>query len=285
MEPGLRNRRLCGGALMLALAGACSDGSSAQTPDASVDVLEIPAPVGSMPAFDGPVKAIAHAGSSWYVAGEFSQVSPYRAAGLIELGTDGKVRSCLGGFDGAVHALVRWQGFVFVGGEFSRFRGTPVGQLAKLNATTCELDTTFSAPGGFAGGSAVVFNGVNALAVSGDSVYAGGSFTTYRGASANAIAKLDATTGALDTTFSPPAANGFGGYAAIVYELVAAGDALLVGGYIEDYRGVARSALAIAKLNATDGSIDTTFSPPANNGFDCGPGCIATVDSRRSSRT
>ena len=45
------------------------------------------------------------------------------------------------------------------------------------------------------------------------------------------------------------------------------GSSLYVGGGFTSYRGIANSAKHLAKLDLTNGSLDTTFSPSGNNGF------------------
>lgn len=233
----------------------------------STDAAEpVPDPAAEFPAFDGSVLSMVHMNHSWYVGGAFSHVTPYQTRGLAHLDMSGRVGSCLGAFDGTVYAVVRSGPSIFVGGSFTKFHDVPTAGLAKLDAATCEIDATFSASGGFD-------DWVYALAVSGDSLYVGGGFTTYRGASANHIAKLDTTTGALDQVFSPSATNGFtaSSGSTAVLTLAVAGSSVFAGGQFTDYRGVADSAWAIAKLDATTGALDTTFSPAGrdNNGFDC----------------
>lgn len=155
---------------------------------------------------------------------------------------------------------------LYIGGDFKFYGGQSAKNLAKLDATTYSLDTTFS-PAASNG----VDGTVNALIVSGTSLYVGGSFTAYRGVanSANYLAKLDLTTGAIDTTFSPTGAtlNGFnsGGVSALAVN----GTSLYVGGGFTAYKGVANSANRLAKLNLITGVIDTTFSPvgATANGF------------------
>lgn len=153
-------------------------------------------------AFRGAVTSAVHAGRSWYVGGEFVGSQTLPAASLAVLDGSGRatVDCDLGaGFDGPVFAIAATDGAVFVGGAFSAYRGQPANAIAKLHAATCELDTTWSPPSGPNGFGGVV----NALAVSGSSVYAGGSFGSYRGATmaSTLLAKLDVSTGALDATF------------------------------------------------------------------------------------
>ena len=212
--------------------------------------------------FDGPVDAILHANGAWYVGGEFTVAGAFPAYHVAALGLGGAPAShCIneGGFDDVVgvSAVVPSGGSIFVGGIFSGFRGHPSPNLVKIDATSCAIDPTFSTGTGFNAG-------VLAIAVSGSSVYVGGAFTqygTYTANSANAIAKLDATTGALDKTFSPPGASSNGVVTGNVSSLAVSGNALYVAGNFSGYRGVANAAHGIAKLDATTGVLDTTFSP------------------------
>jgi len=228
------------------------------------------------------VNALHHMGNAWFLGGEFTAVNGALLPRFGTLNADGSVVSTcdLGaGFDGEIRAIAKSAGAYFIGGHFAHYKGQAVAGLVKIDASTCALDTTFSQPGnGLSGGGAYV----DALVVVGNAVYIGGYFTGYRGVANAAIslAKLDATSGAIDTTFSPvgATANGVGvGYT--VYALAAAPDALYVGGYFTAYRGVAASANWIAKVDLTSGVLDTTFSPPANNGFNGYVGAIAVSGS------
>ncbi|MBE2247966.1 MAG: delta-60 repeat domain-containing protein [Myxococcus sp.] len=111
-------------------------------------------------------------------------------------------------------------------------------------------------------------NPVLALAVDGNTLYLGGNFTRWRGVNNSAInlARVNATDGTQDTTFSPVGV-GLNGTDGQVAALALSGSSLFVGGRFSGYRGVANSARGIAKLDKLTGALDTTFSPPANNGF------------------
>lgn len=216
--------------------------------------------------FNGPVKALLHDGTSWYVGGGFYGANVAAAPHLLPIDSKGaQVTSCAlkGGFDGNVIAALAVGGSVYVGGSFRHYQGAVANRVAKLDATTCALDTTFSpANNGFDGN-------VTALATSGTSLYLGGQFNAYKGVagSANRLAKLDLTSGALDTTFSPANVNGFNN---IVLALHVNGTSLYVGGQFNMYKGVGGSALRLAKLDLTSGAIDTTFSTMGLNGFQQG---------------
>ena len=167
------------------------------------------------------------------------------------------------GFNAKVLTLLTVGNSIYVGGEFTQYRGLTANYIAKLNLPNCELDTTFSPTlnNGFN-------NSVSAITTSGSDLYVGGNFTSYRGGavgSANRIAKLDLLNGTLNTTFNPPGNNGFN---AQVNALVISGNSIFVGGEFTSYKSVVGSANRLAKLSLNNGTIDTIFSPPANNGFD-----------------
>src|SRR5262249_35081570 len=138
-------------------------------------------------------------------------------------------------YNAEVRALAIVGSTLWVGGMFKVYAGYPVNHLAKLDDTTFAVDTTFSpaAANGFS-------SWVNALAVSGSSLYVGGYFIYYRGLSqsANGLAKLDLISGDLDTTFSPQGANGFSvpyPAQASVRALAVSGSSLYVGGLFGAY--------------------------------------------------
>jgi 3-keto-L-gulonate-6-phosphate decarboxylase len=212
-----------------------------------------------------------------YVGGSFTRIMPYRAPGALaintisgspELGFDLQA-----GFNGTINAMVRdsSSGAIYVGGDFTTYRGVTVNRIAKLDRYG-NLDGSFNGSG---------FNStVYALALSdlGDVLYVGGGFTTYRGVanSARYIAKLSTGNGAIDTTFHP--VSGTGGFNSVVRTLAlnASGDALYVGGSFTTYRGVINSANNITKLSTSNGAIDTTFHPvSATGGFDGGVRTLA----------
>ena len=235
--------------------------------------------------FGSEVNAIVHAGSSWYIGGRgLTQVTRHAGPGLMQLSTSGTPVPCLvgagfgdapsgGGFmvgDGGptgegsaadpnvfppnqrIHVVLHVGDALYVGGTFTHYRADPAQNLAKLDATTCALDKTFTASTGFAGT-------VLALAVHGASLYVGGRFDAYRGAPAHRVAKLDAGSGALDTAFTRPG----GGFDHPVEAIIVRGSALYAGGSFENYRGV--SARALAKLDLSTGDLDAAFK---GSGFD-----------------
>ncbi len=195
--------------------------------------------------FNGAVESIRHDGTSWYLGGRFYAANVAAAPHLLALDTKGApITACAlnGGFDGAVDTALQAGGSVYLGGNFRHYQGAVVDRIAKLDATTCALDTTFS-PANLNGFDA----GVTALATSGTSLYVAGSFGAYKGVanSSNNLAKLDLTSGAIDTTFSPPGAK-TNGFDAPADALIVVNGALYVGGQFGAYKGqfrrVARAA-------------------------------------------
>jgi hypothetical protein len=137
-------------------------------------------------------------------------------------------------------------GGLFVTGNFTTYKGTTRQYIAKLNATTAALDTTFDSASGF-----------NSTAdkplYTGGALYVIGNFTTYKGTTRQYVAKLNATTAALDTTFD--SASGFN---AGVYNVYVDGSDLVCSGIFSTYKGTARQG--IAKINTTTAALNTTFN-------------------------
>jgi hypothetical protein len=201
------------------------------------------------------VFATATDGTNLYVGGRFSAVTPYSAPRLaiLDLSSGNPRTTCdLGnGFlDGYVTAAVTLGNSIYVAGDFSQYRGAVVGKLAKIDATTCALDPVFIGGGGFGTQPGET---VNALAISGSSLYAVGNISTYRGAAIPRMIKLDLTTGAADPAFNPnPQPN------EPVDAVVVSGTSVYVGGSFTQFGGVATPY--IAKLDAATGAIDTAFA-------------------------
>jgi hypothetical protein len=160
-----------------------------------------------------------------------------------------------GFLNGYVSAIVTSPTAIYVGGQFDRYRGTPVGNLVKIDPKTCALDATFNKDGNVGDGLATGAM-VNALVLSGNSLYVAGAFNEYRGTAVNSVIKIDATTGALEPHF----AQAVGAGASVALALV--GNALYVGGAFTTYDGA--PAPYLAKVDATTGHIDPSFAQGAH---------------------
>ncbi len=206
---------------------------------------------------NGQVLAAVTDGTSWYLGGDFDAVNPSSAPGIaiVDASTGDPVLGCdlgSGFLNGVVDAVVASPTAIYVGGEFSSYRGILVSGLVKLDPQTCALDTTFSAGGGFSP------NGVSSLALSGTSLYVAGQFDSYRGAPTSNLVKLDATTGALDPAFSGTTGFTMPGSNSGPFTLAVLGSAIYAGGGFTAYRGA--PALYLAKLDLATGALDTTFA-------------------------
>jgi len=147
---------------------------------------------------------------------------------------------------GNLRAMLLVGNDLYIAGAFGSFNGIAREQVAKLNATTGVLDTTFDSASGLNNYAlCLAHDGSNGL-------YIGGVFTTYKGTSRLRLVKVDATTAALDTTFDTST-----GPSADVDSLVFTGGALYVAGLFTTYKSVTRQY--ICKVNASTAALDTTF--------------------------
>lgn len=221
--------------------------------------------------FNGVVRAIAVSGSDIFVGGDFTTYRGSVANRVAKVGSTGTLDTSFNPGSGAngannrIRAIAISGSAVYLGGEFTTYRGGAAVRVAKID-TSGNLDTTFNPASGANGVNGLV----RALVATSDTVYVGGDFTTYQGAIANRIAKVSSS-GALDTTFSPQTGgNGISSSSSYVYSIALSGSDLYIAGNFTKYRGTAAANTAnrVAKLNATSGAMDTTFNPSTstNNG-------------------
>ena len=165
------------------------------------------------------------------------------------------------GFDAPVLKILVFKNALYVGGGFTSYKGQPAHGLAKLDATTCALDSTFTQPTGFAGTlttdpstQIVLPTYVAGLATSGSSLFVIGNFTSYRGLPANYLAKIDLQTGALDQTFT-----GTTGADGPLADLALSADSVYVAGNFSNYRGAPVTRSAPVKIDLNSGALDPAF--------------------------
>ena len=198
---------------------------------------------------DGPVRAAALSGNTYYLGGSFTQVGPFTGLGVP---LDAATGMPVGGFPrvtnntvvaGLVSAAVPdGSGGWYIGGTFTEVGGVPRNNIAHILA-----DNTVSPWNPDANGR------VAALGVSGGTVYVGGDFTMIGGQPRNCIAALDA--GAGHATGWNPNAN------TSVRDLVVSGSTVYAGGDFTVIGGQSRSK--IAALDAGTG-LATGWNPSAN---------------------
>lgn len=154
----------------------------------------------------------------------------------------------LGNGDGANGSVwssaIQSDGKIVIGGEFTRYNGTAINRIARLNSDGT-LDPTFNV-----GTGADI--GIRKVALQSDGkIIICGSFTSYNGISANRIARLNAN-GTLDASF-----NTGTGFDNAIYALAIQNDGkIIVGGLFTQCNGTA--ANRIVRLN-TNGSIDASY--------------------------
>jgi hypothetical protein len=232
--------------------------SQGTTATSTVEVLRIRT--------NGLVNSMAANGSALYLAGSFSAVNPYLTPQMAVLDpASGKPQlqcDLNTGFNAPVYQILLVNNALYVGGVFTAYKGQPAYALAKLDATTCALDTTFTQSMGFGGGfpnNPSLPPGptwVVAMAANGSSLFIGGSFTTYRGQPAQGVAKLDLRTGALDQSFT--ATTGADGP---VWQLAISADSVYFVGSQSHYRGTFVGSEPV-KLDINSGALDPAFHPP-----------------------
>jgi hypothetical protein len=199
-----------------------------------------------------PVSALTLFNGALYASGPFTILNGANAAGVVKLDPASGVVDSAFAPTGVLPAsvILAYGGALYAGGQPTT--GSP-SALVKLDPLTGAVDATFAAHG-------PVIGYVEALAAIGNSLYIGGQFSTYGLKPALNLAKVDATTGLLDQTFTQGAGISDGAGGSNVYALAAAGSSVYVGGGFGSYRGTA--VQNIAKIDATSGALDTTFTQP-----------------------
>jgi len=199
-----------------------------------------------------------------YVGGAFGNISSAFSPGIARLNNDGSADGSFStgsGADGAVSAIAVYPtnfpnaSKVVIGGTFTRFNGTPLNGLARLNVDG-SLDTNFNANLGLGAVGAV-----RALAIQLDGrVLVGGSFTNFNGTSANHVVRLN-TDGTVDTSFVAGTGDSVEGIA-----LQADNRIVLVGQFVQA-NGVTRNHITrLLPTGATDPTIN--FGDGANGDVD-----------------
>jgi hypothetical protein len=213
------------------------------------------------PSVDGNVDALALSGSTLYVAGLFTSIDGQTRNNIGALQTtDGSVNAFDPNADNEVLSLALSSdgSIIYVGGfGFTMIGGQQRTALAALNAADGTATATFNPSPTGPAGTAII----DALAVSGSTLYVGGTFDTIGGASRANIAALSldgADDGVAVPSFDPsPSINGCSACSNIV-ALAVSGSIVYVGGSFDTISGQSRNNLA--GLNAADGTV-TAFDP------------------------
>lgn len=215
------------------------------------------------------VQAIVEDNDYYYIGGNFTSLSDgTTTVGIAYLARIKKSDNTLDESwdtqtDNIVKALALDGTDLYVGGSFSTCGGATRNYLAKINTATAMADASFN-PDPDAPVQAIVFSGT--------SVIVGGTFRNIDGTALSALAKLDKTDGSLvggwDTNINLSSAYSPGTNFGNVEVLAIDGDDLYVGGGFEevDDGGSVTARNSIAKISASDGSVDATWNPnPGTN--------------------
>jgi hypothetical protein len=212
------------------------------------------------PDCSGSVNAIALSGNLVYAGGSFLNIGGQQRFFLAALdATNGTATSWDPSPDSSVYAIVVSAGTVYVSGGFLHVSGevrsglaafnTADGSLSSWDPNLTPIPTEFSAF-------------VNALAISGSTLYAGGGFGSVQGVTRNNIAGINTSDGAA-TSFDPePSGDGTEG--GVITALAVDGSTVYAGGYFTTIGGQPRSLLAA--LDASDGSANS-FNPNGSGGL------------------
>ena len=219
--------------------------------------------------FNDSVLSIASAGDGSgdvYVGGNFSSYQTLTVTRLVRLNSDGTVDTDFvtgSGFNGPVRSIALaddGSGDIYVGGDFTNYKSTPVAHLVRLHADG-SIDPVFATGIGFN-------DTVRSIAPTGDGtgdIYVGGDFTSYNTTTAVCLVRIR-TNG----TVNPLLVSGTGfsgaGLGTSVRSVVPANDGtkdVYVGGAFTTYNGI--TARDLVRLNE-NGTVDLAFATGA--GFD-----------------
>ncbi|MCB0276450.1 MAG: T9SS type A sorting domain-containing protein, partial [Calditrichaeota bacterium] len=195
---------------------------------------------------DGAVYALTQRGTTLYIGGEFSRVSPTTAhSAIFDLSNNHKVNASAARPDFRVQCVAPdGNGGWFIGGWFRRVAGDSALYLARLNHDG-SLDSSWQ----------VFTNGfVYALAVSGDTLYVGGGFNEVAGQSRVGFAAV-----AISSQQLLPIDLPIGGSSPQILDIIVMDNDLLIGGSFTTIGGQIHNRLAMA--NRFSGVVSSGFAP------------------------
>lgn len=200
---------------------------------------------------NGSVSAVTRVGNHVYIGGRFSYVGPYTGSGVPLNAGSGTSLPRFAKIDGAVSAVVSdGAGGYYVGGFFTRVGGVARHGLAHIRADG-SLDRGWHADLGGSYATLGYDASVNALALSGPTLYIGGGFSSIGGQPRENLAAVDTTTGRV-TAWNPHASGD------MVAALVVSGQIVYVGGQFDAIGAQGRHDLAA--VEATTG-LATPWNP------------------------
>lgn len=213
------------------------------------------------PLLDGVVEALAISGSTVYVAGLFSSIDGQTRNNIAALdAANGSVNAFNPNADNEVLALALSSdgSIIYAGGRgFTMIGGQPRTALAALNAADGTATATFNPSPTGPSGTAIL----DALAISGSTLYVGGTFDTMGGAARANIAALSlggVSDGVAVSSFNPSPSYFGCSPCSNIAALAVLGSTVYAGGSFDTIAGQPRASLA--GLNVVDGTA-TAFDP------------------------
>lgn len=207
------------------------------------------------------------------VGGDFATFNGTTVNRIARLSSTGTLDSTFAtntgtGLDVIVNSIqITTDGKIWVGGDFTTFKGVARAYLLRLNSDGTE-DTAFTAAIGTV--SSLANASTTSVALQSDGkVIVIGDFTHYKGNARGCIVRLNAD-GSDDTTFATNVGTGFGTVPSVVF--IQADGKILVGGNFTTFNSLTRQRCV--RLTTT-GAEDTAFYTALGTGF--AGGAVTTI--------
>jgi hypothetical protein len=202
---------------------------------------------------NGNVTAVAYAKGLIYIGGDFTFVGPNTGHGAAVSTTTGVPNVKFPRVNGPIYAVTAdgadgW----YIGGRFTKVGDFTRNGLAHIKADgTVNPNWDPNVSGSF---NNFIATNINAIAVSGSTVYIGGNFTSVGGQPRRGLAALNAATGQV-TSWNPNASN-------IVNALAVKGQTVYAGGDFTSIGGKSRQSLAA--IDIATGDVTAWYPGPGN---------------------